>query len=151
MVRYNIIDVPADGACLWHCLAWGNGQDAIEPLKTKIGNFIVRNADRPMNRSSITYRAAIATEFNLDAQSAPFVYVHRLGQKHIWGGAIDISAFVDMTQQPVRVYACGEMSNRLRMVQEFRPHRPKAGATTIRLLYGTNHFCLLEKVRSVQN
>lgn len=156
---YNIVDVPADGACLWHCLAYADdgddGDGDLGPFKAKIGDYIVRNADRPMNRSSVTYRSAIATELDLDARSAPIAYARALQQPRAWGGAVDISAYVDMRRRPVRVYARAAAPARLRMVQDFRPRgRPDGG--TVRLLYDKHHYCLLEKcgpggpVRSVR-
>lgn len=146
--RYRIRDMPADGACLWHCLAFSSPVDgarqSVAYWKQTVGRFIRIHADQNMNRSGVTYRQAIASEFEMDADTAPDCYAQNLRDQNSWGGAIDISAFVDLNRRPVRVYT--RAGDRLVKMQDFWPVRVRK-LPMIRLLYINDHFSLLIRVQ----
>lgn len=147
---YRVVNVPSDGACLFHCLCIAvNEQDpngSLLDFKRGIGHFIVRHADRGMNRSTVTYRNAIALEFQVDEDEAPAMYARAMRQADAWGGAIDISAFVDCYDCPVRVYARSDQrDDQLRPLQDFWPI--KAQRPLVRLLFDCDHYQLIVRAR----
>ena len=144
MPLYRVIDVPADGACLFHCLSIARGQELAD-FKRGLGDFIVKHADAAMNRSNVTYRSAIATEFQVDRHAAPRQYASAMRRGDAWGGAIDISACVDLHGCPVRVYARSDRGDQLRPLQDFWP--VKARRPLVRLLFENDHYQLVVRAR----
>lgn len=157
MPLYRVVDVPSDGACLFHCLVTclvtdlpleeeegERGLRGLLKFKRDISNFIVKHADVAMNRSGVTYRSAIASEFGVDEEVAPQLYARTMCHTDAWGGAIDISAFVDCYGCPVRVYM-RQTDDRLRSIQDFRPL--KATRPLVRLLFENDHYQLVVRAR----
>lgn len=141
MPVYRIVEVPADGACLFHCLALANKSTDAADCKHWIADYIQEHADDAMNRSTITYRVAISSEFGWPEDEAPVTYASEIERADTWGGAIDISAFADASRRLVRVYA-RDGGDGLRVLQDFWPVKVRLRA--VRLLYENDHYSLMQ-------
>lgn len=118
------------GDCLFESLSKFSDRDHIE-LRRIICDFLEQS---PLLGEYEVGDEFLMFEMGNDIDS----YISRMRQPHVWGGAIEIQAFCELTGVKVNVQALKSRTNRKESSYEHIPREHTKG--TLYILYTGNHF-----------
>eukprot|EP00746_Dinoflagellata_sp_MGD_P088682 gnl/MRDRNA2_/MRDRNA2_35066_c0_seq1.p1 gnl/MRDRNA2_/MRDRNA2_35066_c0~~gnl/MRDRNA2_/MRDRNA2_35066_c0_seq1.p1 ORF type:complete len:377 (-),score=62.89 gnl/MRDRNA2_/MRDRNA2_35066_c0_seq1:350-1480(-) len=139
---FNVIRAPADGDCLYHSLAHGDGKrDDAKSLRREIARFLLQNPS--LQIGGVELQDWVKWDGEEKEENCTVAdYARRIADTGEWGGAMETTIFSHMRQVNVSVY---EQSFRIGSFKRISSFDYPGANKIINILYrGGLHYDLLE-------